>query len=364
MRGFGFGRGRSARTIAVVLACALALALAPTSSFAEGTGGDNDGGKQESELHQAREELRQTKDRMRERAKKIRAVKRDLNRLATEISLNQSQIDDAEERMGKLSSSIAELEVHMAELQGRLDLRNRQAFIQGPGAPVLYLLTATSAGEAADRLSMITEMNRRDEVLAARVQEVAERLSRGRAEFLRLQRTRQLSIQQLAVKRVELRQRFADSRALFAKLEQHKQEVLDVIAKWRPFQVCPVDGPVAIADDFGIWVHRPKKWGGDHVHQGNDMMAPEGTPIVAPFDGVAVNARNHIGGLAVKVYGEYGYVYNAHLSAYGQLGPVEAGDVIGYVGHTGDTGANHDHFEWHPDDGPAVDPNPFLLKVC
>jgi murein DD-endopeptidase MepM/ murein hydrolase activator NlpD len=38
--------------------------------------------------------------------------------------------------------------------------------------------------------------------------------------------------------------------------------------------------------------------------------------------------------------------------------------VIGYVGHTGDTSANHDHFEWHPDGGPAVDPYDFLMKVC
>jgi murein DD-endopeptidase MepM/ murein hydrolase activator NlpD len=211
---------------------------------------------------------------------------------------------------------------------------------------------------------MITEMNRRDVVLASRVQEAAERLSRGRAEYLRLERTRQLSLQQLAIERVQLRHRLADSRQLFARLQDHRQEILDVIAKWHPFSACPVAGPVAIADNFGVWVIRSKKWGGPHVHQGNDMMAAEGTPIVAPFDGIAVNAKNHIGGNAVKVYGEYGYVYNAHLSAYGQLGPVQAGDVIGYVGHTGDTGANHDHFEWHPNEGPAVDPHEFLLQVC
>ena len=51
-------------------------------------------------------------------------------------------------------------------------------------------------------------------------------------------------------------------------------------------------------------------------------------------------------------------MYNAHLSAYGQLGPVEAGDVIGYVGATGDAGANHDHFEWHPSNGPRGGPVP------
>jgi murein DD-endopeptidase MepM/ murein hydrolase activator NlpD len=201
-------------------------------------------------------------------------------------------------------------------------------------------------------------------VLAYNVQQNTERIARGRAELLRLSRSRGLALQQLEVQKVELRHKLRESQRLFDSLQVHRDEVLDVIAKYRPFAVCPVQGPVAIADDFGIWVHHTKKEGGDHVHQGNDMMAAAGTPIVAPFDGVAVNARNPIGGLAVKVYGEYGYVYNAHLSAYGQLGPVETGDVIGYVGATGNTNANHDHFEWHPDNGPAVDPHEFLLKVC
>ena len=87
-------------------------------------------------------------------------------------------------------------------------------------------------------------------------------------------------------------------------------------------------------------------------------------PIVATFDGVAVDSSNSIGGRSVKVMGEYGFTYNAHLSAFGQLGPVEQGDVVGYVGATGNASGPHLHFEWHPDDGEAVDPYEFLLLVC
>ena len=128
------------------------------------------------------------------------------------------------------------------------------------------------------------------------------------------------------------------------------------------FRECPVAGPHEVANNFGVWVIKPEV--PKHIHQGNDITAASGTPIVAPFDGVAEASSNELGGLAVKVFGEYGYVYNAHLSGYGQLGEVKAGDVIGYVGATGDAGGYHDHLEWHPGNGSAVDPYAYLMAVC
>jgi hypothetical protein len=131
---------------------------------------------------------------------------------------------------------------------------------------------------------------------------------------------------------------------------------------WGVFKTCPVAGPHLVNNNFGIIVRIPGV--PIHIHQGNDITAATGTPIVAPFEGTAVVSPNLLGGLAVKVYGAAGYVYNAHLSAYGHLGHVNTGDVIGYVGSTGDAGGPHDHFEWHPGNGPAIDPNPLLSVVC
>jgi len=127
-------------------------------------------------------------------------------------------------------------------------------------------------------------------------------------------------------------------------------------------RVCPVDEPRAYSDNW----HAPRWSGGFHLHQGIDIFAPTGTPIRAPFDGLAVTADNTLGGIAVKVYGEVGYVYNAHLSAYGTLGQVEAGEIIGYVGNTGNAinSVPHDHFEFHPGNGDAVNPFAFLNAVC
>jgi murein DD-endopeptidase MepM/ murein hydrolase activator NlpD len=130
----------------------------------------------------------------------------------------------------------------------------------------------------------------------------------------------------------------------------------------RPFAVCPVDRPRSYVDDFGDarWV------GGFHRHQGIDILAPLGTPVRAPFDGTASESSSWAGGLTVKIEGRLGFVYNAHLSRTGKMGKVRAGDVVGYVGNSGDArgGSTHDHFEWHPRAGAAVDSFRYLNAVC
>lgn len=146
------------------------------------------------------------------------------------------------------------------------------------------------------------------------------------------------------------------------RLQRERAGVTSWLATWGTFRRCPVAGPHSVADNFGITVRLPGV--PVHRHLGNDIAAPSGTPIVAPFDGYASASSSPLGGLEVRVHGAAGYVYNAHLASYGRLGPVRMGDVIGYVGATGDATVSHDHFEWHPGDGPAVDPNPLLSVVC
>jgi murein DD-endopeptidase MepM/ murein hydrolase activator NlpD len=335
---------------AFVLACLPGVALSSSATT-------------DDQLKESKQELHHTKDKVRTQQRRIRKLQRRMNGLATRISKTESDIVAAEQRVDKLERRMLIMRVRASLLQAKLDERSREAYMFG-GAPVLYLLTATSAAEAASRMSFLTEMNRRDGVLAAKVRQTTDRLARTEGEVVRARQVIELTKRRLELDQRELGRTMAESRRLVAGLRDRVEQIQYEISTIRPFSVCPVVGPVAIADDFGIMVHHPPKQGGDHIHQGNDMLAPMDAPIVAPFDGEAVEASNHIGGMAVEVRGEFGYVYNAHLSAFGQLGTVEAGDVIGYVGATGNAGGPHDHFEWHPDNGKAVDPHEFLLMVC
>jgi murein DD-endopeptidase MepM/ murein hydrolase activator NlpD len=203
--------------------------------------------------------------------------------------------------------------------------------------------------------------------LRARVLRVTNQLDNGLGkvnglEYRRWHATRELLLRERHIALSAMKRGQRRSTHKLRDLLSRRDAASSWIRQWGILQVCPVRGPVSIANNFGVVVRIPDV--PVHIHQGNDMMAATSTPIVAPFDGTAVAAPNVYGGLAVKVYGALGYVYNAHLSAYGRLGQVKAGTVIGYVGSTGDAGGPHDHFEWHPNDGPAVDPNPYLSASC
>jgi murein DD-endopeptidase MepM/ murein hydrolase activator NlpD len=127
--------------------------------------------------------------------------------------------------------------------------------------------------------------------------------------------------------------------------------------------VCPVQGPRAFGNDYG-----QPRGGGRRRHQGNDILSPRGTPVVAPVAGVVSHHDNALGGHSFYLHGGDGVTYyGAHLDAYSaNLGRVGAGTVLGWVGDSGNAkgGPPHLHFEMHPGGGGPVNPYPTLREYC
>ena len=148
-----------------------------------------------------------------------------------------------------------------------------------------------------------------------------------------------------------------------------------------PRLIFPVVGTVSYTDDFG----QPRAGG---THQGNDILAARHAPAVAVEAGtVKFWTTSAQAGCMLYLYGASGTTYlyihlNNDLTAHNDnqgscvagtsYAPglksgarVAAGQLIGYVGDSGDANGIHPHlhFEVHPNDGGAVDPYPYLRKA-
>ena len=112
-------------------------------------------------------------------------------------------------------------------------------------------------------------------------------------------------------------------------------------------------------------------WGnprsGGRKHKGIDIFAKRGTPVLAPVSGLVVGiGQNRLGGNNVRLLGPGLQLhYFAHLDRFGPVklyDLVQRGDVIGYVGDTGNAkgGPPHLHYGIYTRNG-AINPYPLLV---
>jgi murein DD-endopeptidase MepM/ murein hydrolase activator NlpD len=128
-------------------------------------------------------------------------------------------------------------------------------------------------------------------------------------------------------------------------------------------------GPSKVRDTF----NEPRD--GGRLHRATDILAPSGTPVVAAADGTILRmSQNALGGVTIYILDTQArfLYYYAHLERYSDLvSPgvrVQQGDILGYVGKTGNATVPHLHFQamrWDPNrrdywNGAPVDVRPYF----
>jgi murein DD-endopeptidase MepM/ murein hydrolase activator NlpD len=320
-------------------------------------------------------------------------------RAAAEILAAQERADTAAGEWAQAAERLEELELTLsvteteraeavartAELTEQLEIAVVERFMDAAVSP-LPLLTGwrgpTDEAQAAVFMSVVSTTTVADLAdLDAQRADLEAITRRAEAERKALEAAREeLETRRIAAERTVLQLQAAEAQRLrdaavqqalaAARFEQQRN---DVVARdgvevrqmaagvvGGPGWVCPVAGTTAFADTWGA--PRP----GDRRHLGVDFISPRGTPLVAVVSGIARSGTNRLGGNVVYLEGNDGHrYYYAHLDRWDTLGPVRAGDVIGYVGDTGNAiGIPHLHFEIRPGGGPNVNPYPTVRAFC
>jgi LysM repeat protein len=121
---------------------------------------------------------------------------------------------------------------------------------------------------------------------------------------------------------------------------------------------CPVEA-AAYFNDWGF-----PRGGGTRYHEGNDLFVTKGAPVRAPVSGTVRHITGTIGGKQFSLDGADDIRYiGTHMDAFGKEGQVAAGDIIGYVGNSGNALGTrpHLHFGMYYE-GTPVNPYPTLVS--
>ena len=322
-----------------------------------------------------------------------KAAQERANAAAARFSKAASQLARVEAEVNELEAKARENEARVAGLQGQVKAVAVNAYVRGNATAFTFDsdLSRTARTQALARYVTLGNTDALDEFRAAR-----EDLDVGQAAL-----TKQLEQRKAAAAKLRKDQKAAYAelerlakveKAYLAKIEAEKQaaarraaaarqasrntraaaasaaptsgtsgtsgRVSGVIASgsW----VCPVQGPRSFSNDYGM----PRS--GGRRHQGNDILSPRGTPVVASVSGNVKHHNSSLGGLSYYLAGDDGNTYfGTHLSAFAASGRVSAGTVVGYVGDSGNArGTPHLHFEIHPGGGGPVNPYPTLSRYC
>jgi murein DD-endopeptidase MepM/ murein hydrolase activator NlpD len=341
-----------------------------------------------AQLNAAKKRLSELRKELQPLRDQARAVHSEVLSLTVRISQATAQAEALGAARDEAQAELDRSRKEAARLQENLNARARDAYIRGPAGALELVLESNSIINLAERVGFLEVLSEADASVADGLRVERQQIAEFRAQLRRYLDEKKKLLERLQEDRVAFEAKQAELEAAREALAKKVEEAEDVVANLEqklqrellaqygistnlgpplkadgPFYFCPVDQPRSYVDDFGA----PRV---GHTHQGNDIFAPSGTAIRAPFEGTAEEGYDGLGGIVVHVYASANadYVYNAHLSRHvgvdGQH--VNPGDIIGAVGNTGNAVGTspHDHFEYHPGGGSAVSPYLYLNEVC
>ena len=317
---------------------------------------------------------------------RVGVIQSQISVLSTQIAAVQNNIGQTEQKItakeGEITQKQAEIDSqwgdfkkHMAAMQ---ELRDGGSVAMLSSVNDLYeLLTFNEVMQdisVKDTEILDTMKAARESLVNDRTQLVAERtqlqnkkaeLSAQNKQMQSKQNELNSSVKEARLSAAEAQQAQKDAQAAIESDEMNyeavKKEIQKLIAAAAASKpqlsfsgfICPLKSYTRISSEYG-WRKNPVS-GVNKLHAGTDFAAPAGTPIYAAASGYVQVAGWSSGG-----YGNYVIIYhgkmsdgNAYSTLYGHMRSVatsagkyvKQGELIGYVGSTGNSTGNHLHLE-------------------
>lgn len=286
--------------------------------------------------------------------------------IAGRISAAQTEQAKLEAEIADAEAKIPALRAKAAELRAQVKARAAELYVRRGGTASFESTLGAESTEDGLRAAHLTDtIGNSDLEAATELRDIAGKLAAREAQLKEQRAALEKTIADLGPLNDLLQQKLEVASTLYDKV---RALVVEGAPKFgtdvaTTATECPVKGLVVFTADFGEL--RP---GGPHP--GIDMPALAGTPVVAVADGIWRHDVGEAGGNGAWLTGfdNVSYYY-AHFTKYSDApeGLVKAGDVIGYVGMTGNATGPHVHFEIHPGkpgEKPGVDPFATLLGLC
>jgi murein DD-endopeptidase MepM/ murein hydrolase activator NlpD len=314
--------------------------------------------------------------------------------LEAELAGAQRRLTELTARLDTQTRSLERLRAEHARAVEILEARVRAIYIAEPPDVLSFLVSATSFDDIIDNVEFLGRIGAQDRKIARQVKQAKARAAAERRATVKTKRLQAATVSvisartneartardQLASDRDTLAQARGLKRSALSESRESREDYLNEVealaaqsaalaARIQAAQagagstgsgapsasglIWPVSGPVV--SGYGM------RWG--RMHEGIDISASSGTPIVAAAGGTVIHAGwlGGYGNLVVVDHGSGLATAYAHASSIlvslGQQ--VSQGQTIALVGSTGNSSGPHLHFEVRVN-GTAVDPLGYL----
>jgi len=294
---------------------------------------------------------------------RLREAQAELDRVVRDYEAAQDRLTQLVGQIGVTQIRQDALETDLRAAQSAINNRAASAYKSSPVTMFTVIFEARTYREFTAGLDLIRSVTESDSKALTNVRDL-----KGEAARVRTELEQRRSDQQKLISDLDRRQDDVDKslRARGSEFETLRKEV----ERRKSGFAFPVKAPYSYTDSYGA----PRMEGSKyyHRHEGTDIFALQGTPILAVVDGVIENLGTAtLGGIKlwVRSPGDNWSYYYAHMSGYatGMANGlrVKKGTVVGYVGTSGNARGTppHLHFETHVPAGPATNPYPILRRV-